>query len=85
MMLCSSFSASNTRGVTYITPDEQAQDLIGGEKHVSPATRRDTNQQPDKRWERRPREEVHTAGPPAARAHGAPHGGLQTLDEILDS
>jgi hypothetical protein len=24
------------------------------------------NQQPDKRWEKRPREEVHTAGPPVA-------------------
>jgi hypothetical protein len=43
------------------------------------------NQQLDKRWEKRPREEVHTAGPPAAQARGAPRGGVQTLDEILDS
>jgi hypothetical protein len=28
---------------------------------------------------------VHTAGPPAARARGAPRGGVRTLDEILDS
>jgi hypothetical protein len=42
------------------------------------------HQQPDRRWEKGPREEVHTAGPPVARAHGAPHGGVQTLDEILD-
>jgi hypothetical protein len=69
----------------YITADERAQDLIGGAKPVPPALRRDTNQQPDKRWEKRPREEVHTAGPPVARAHGAPRGGVRTLDEILDS
>jgi hypothetical protein len=31
-------------------------------KSVPPMPRRDTNQQPDKRWEKRPREEVHTAG-----------------------
>jgi hypothetical protein len=69
----------------YITTDERAQDLIGGTKPVSPAPRRDTNQQPDKRWEKRPREKVHTVGPPAARARGAPHRGVRTLDEILDS
>jgi hypothetical protein len=28
---------------------------------------------------------VHTAGPPATRARGAPRGGVRTLDEILDS
>jgi hypothetical protein len=28
---------------------------------------------------------VHTVGPPIARARGAPRGGVQTLDEILDS
>jgi hypothetical protein len=33
---------------------------------VPPAPRRDTNQQPDRRWEKRPHEEVHTAGPPVA-------------------
>jgi hypothetical protein len=43
-------------------------DLIGGTKSAPPAPQRDTNQQPDKHWEKRLREEVHTAGPPAARA-----------------
>jgi hypothetical protein len=69
----------------YITTDERAQDLIEGAKPVPPAPRRDMNQQPDKRWEKRPREEVHTTVPPTARACGAPHGGVRTLDEILDS
>jgi hypothetical protein len=69
----------------YITADERAQDLIGGTNSVPPAPWRDMNQQPDKRWEKRPREEVHTAEPPATRAHGAPRGGVQTLDEILNS
>jgi hypothetical protein len=46
---------------------------------------RDANQQPDMRWEKRPREEVHTAGPPVARARGAPRGGVRTLDENLDA
>jgi hypothetical protein len=50
----------------YITMDERAQDLIGGAKPVPPALRWDMNQQPDKRWEQRPREEVHTVRPPAA-------------------
>jgi hypothetical protein len=52
---------------------------------VPPVPWRDMNQQPDKHWEKRPREEVHTAGPPTARARGAPHGRVRTLDEILDS
>jgi hypothetical protein len=52
----------------YITADERAQDLIGGVKPAPAALRRDTNQQPDKRWEKRPREEIHAAGPPASRA-----------------
>jgi hypothetical protein len=52
----------------YITADERAQDLIGGAKPAPATPRRDTNQQPDKRWEKRPREEVHAAGPPASRA-----------------
>jgi hypothetical protein len=69
----------------YIIAGEQVQDLIGGTKPIPPTPRRDTNQQPDKRWEKRPRKEVHTTGPPAARACGAPHGGVRTLDEILDS
>jgi hypothetical protein len=69
----------------YITVDEQAQDLIGGAKPAPAAPRRDTNQQPDKRWEKRPREEVHAAGPPASRTRGAPHGGERTLDDILDA
>jgi hypothetical protein len=69
----------------YITIDERAQDLIGGTKPAPPAPRRDTNQQPDRRWEKRPREEVHTAGPPVARARGAPRGGVRTLDKILDA
>jgi hypothetical protein len=69
----------------YITTDEQAQDLIGGAKPAPAAPRRDTNQQPDKRWEKRPREEVHAAGPPASCARGAPRGGEHTLDDILDA
>jgi hypothetical protein len=65
--------------------DEWAQDLIGGTKSMPPAPRRDANQQPDKRWEKRPCEEVHTDGPPTTWARGAPRGGVRTLDEILDS
>jgi hypothetical protein len=65
--------------------DERAQDLIGGAKSAPPAPQRDANQQPDRRWEKRPREEVHADGPPAARARGAPCRGEQTLDEILDA
>jgi hypothetical protein len=53
---------------SYITTYERAQDLIGGMKPTPPAPWEDMNQQPDKRWEKRPREEVHTAGPPVARA-----------------
>jgi hypothetical protein len=60
----------------YITADERAQDLIGGTKSMPSAPQRDANQQPDRRWEKRTREEVHTAGPPAARAHGAPRRGV---------
>jgi hypothetical protein len=37
----------------YITADERAQDLIGGAKPAPAAPRRDANQQPDKRWEKR--------------------------------
>jgi hypothetical protein len=69
----------------YITTDERAQDLIGGAKPALTAPRRDMNQQPDKRWEKRPHEEVHAAGPPASRARGAPRGGERTLDDILDA
>jgi hypothetical protein len=69
----------------YITADEQAQDLIGGMKSVPPTPRRDANQQPDRSWEKRPREEVHTTEPLAARARGTPRRGVRTLDEILDS
>jgi hypothetical protein len=69
----------------YLTADERAQDLIGGAKPAPAAPRRDTNQQPDKRWEKRPHEEVHAAGPPASRARGAPRGGERTLDDILDA
>jgi hypothetical protein len=69
----------------YITADERAQDLIEGTKPMSVAPRRDTNQQPDKRWEKRPREEVHAAGPPASRARGGPRRGERTLDDILDA
>jgi hypothetical protein len=68
----------------YITADEWAQDLIWGAKPAPPAPQRDTNQQPDKRWEKRPREEVHVAGPLVSHARGAPHGGERTLDDILD-
>jgi hypothetical protein len=69
----------------YITADERAQDLIGGAKPAPAAPRRDANQQPDKRWEKRPREEVHATGPPASRARGGPRGGERTLDDILDT
>jgi hypothetical protein len=69
----------------YITADERAQDLIGGTKPTPLAPRRDANQQPDKRWEKRSREEVHAAGPPVSRARWAPHGGERTLDDILDA
>jgi hypothetical protein len=69
----------------YIIADKRAQDLIGGAKPAPAAPRRDTNQQPDKRWEKRPHEEVHAAGPPASRAPRAPHGGERTLDDILDA
>jgi hypothetical protein len=43
------------------------------------------NKQSDKRWDKRPWKEVHTAGPSTNQAYGAPHGWVQTLDEILDS
>ena len=69
----------------YITTDERAQDLIGGAKPAPAAPRRDANQPPDKRWEKRPREEVHTTGPPASRARGGPRGGERTLGDILDA
>jgi hypothetical protein len=69
----------------YITADERALDLIGGAKPASTAPRRDTNQQPDKRWEKRPREEVHAAGLPTSHARGGPRGGERTLDDILDA
>jgi hypothetical protein len=69
----------------YIIVDERAQDLIGGAKSAPPVPRRDMNQQPDKRWEKRPHEELHTVGSPVARARGAPRGGVRTMDEILDS
>jgi hypothetical protein len=68
----------------HITADERAQDLIGGAKPTPTAPRRNANQQPNKRWEKRPRE-VHAAGPPASRARGAPRGGERTLDDILDA
>jgi hypothetical protein len=69
----------------YITADEWAQDLIRGTKLAPSAPRRDANQQTDKRWEKRPREEVHAAGPPVSRARGAPRGGERTLDDIHDA
>jgi hypothetical protein len=69
----------------YITADEWAQDLIRGAKPALYALRRDANQQTDKHWEKRPREEVHVAGPPVSRAQGAPRGGERTLDDILDA
>jgi hypothetical protein len=69
----------------YITTDERAQDLIGGAKPAPVAPQRDTNQQPDKRWEKRPREEVHAIGPPASRARGGPRGGERILDDIFDA
>jgi hypothetical protein len=69
----------------YITADERALDLIGGAKPAPTAPRCDTNQQPDKHWEKRPREEVHAAGPPASCTRGGRHGGERTLDDILDA
>jgi hypothetical protein len=69
----------------YITADERAQDLIGGTKPTPPAPRRDANQQPDKRWEKRHHEEVHASRPPVSRARGAPRRGERTLDDILDA
>jgi hypothetical protein len=69
----------------YITADEWAQDLIGGAKPAPSAPWRDANQQPDKRWEKRPHEEVHAAGPPVSHAREAPRGGEWTLDNILDA
>jgi hypothetical protein len=48
----------------YITADERAQDLIRGAKPAPAAPRRDMNQQPDKRWEKRPCEEVHAPDHP---------------------
>jgi hypothetical protein len=65
----------------YITADERAQDLIGGANPAPPAPRKDMNQQPDKRWDKRPREEVHVVGPPPTRSRG----GVRTLNEIVDS
>jgi hypothetical protein len=52
----------------YIIADERAQDLIGGTKPAPLAPRHDVNQQPERRWEKRPHEEVHATGPPVARA-----------------
>jgi hypothetical protein len=69
----------------YITTDEHAQDLIGGMKPAPSVPRCDTNQQTDKPWEKRPREEVHVARPPVSRARGAPRGGERILDDILDA
>jgi hypothetical protein len=57
----------------------------GGAKTEPPAPRCDANQQPGKRWEKRPREKVHAIGPPISRARGAPRGGERTLDDILDA
>jgi hypothetical protein len=67
----------------HITADEWAQDLIGGTKPTPPVPQCDANQQRDMCWEKRPRKEVQTVGPPVARARGAPRGGVRTLDEIL--
>jgi hypothetical protein len=69
----------------YITADEWAQDLIRGAKPTPSAPRCDANQQTDKRWEKRPREEVHAAGPLVSRARGAPRRGERTLDDILNA
>jgi hypothetical protein len=69
----------------YITVNEHAQDLIRGAKPAPPTPRCDANQQPNKRREKRPREEVHAAGPPVSHARGAPRGGERTLDDILNA
>jgi hypothetical protein len=69
----------------YIIADKWAQDLIGGTKHAPSAPWRDTNQQTNKRWEKRPCEDVHAAGPPVSHARGAPRGGARILDDILDA
>jgi hypothetical protein len=54
------------------------------EAHTS-STQEGMNQQLNKRCDKRPREEVHTVGPPATRTYVAPYGEIRTLDEILDS
>jgi hypothetical protein len=69
----------------YIIADEQAQDLISHAKPAPQAPKKEGNQQQDKRWDKRPREEVHATGPPATRPRGAPRGNAWTLDEILDA
>jgi hypothetical protein len=69
----------------YITTDKRAQNLIRGAKPAPTAPQHDMNQQTDKHWEKRPREEVHAAGPPVSRARGAPRGGERALDDILDA
>jgi hypothetical protein len=61
----------------YITTDERALDLIGGAKSTPASNRTNTGKRgPVRRC---------TVGPPAARARGAPHEGVRTLDKILDS
>jgi hypothetical protein len=69
----------------YITADERALDLIGGAKPAPTAPRRDMNQQPDKHWDKRPREEVHAVRLPSSLARGGPRGGERTLDDILEA
>jgi hypothetical protein len=65
--------------------DERPKNLIWNTKQAPPVLKKDMNQQQDKHWDKRPQEEVHAAGLPATRSHGAPWGGVRTLDEILDS
>jgi hypothetical protein len=47
--------------------------------------KKDINWHQDKRWDKRPREEVHAAEPLTTQPYGTPCGGVWTLYEILDS
>jgi hypothetical protein len=67
----------------YITTDEQAQDHIENMKPTPPAPKKDINQQQDKRWDKRPREEVHATGLPTTWSLGMPCGSAWTLDLVL--
>jgi hypothetical protein len=77
--------SSCSRKQTSTSPLTSGLRTSSGEQSLRHQPRRDANQQPDKRWEKRPREEVQAARPPVSRARGAPRGGERTLDDILDA